>query len=195
MIQMGRFRRAGNPSPPRRQARRAAVPCSTALHYVLVTFSAKPIYGKTKSKSTGGHAMKTSDPRSWMWSEALDMLARADRIQRQLFHPHHGDAPQSPCWEPPADVMETAHEVIVITALPGVDPATITTAIDHGSLEIFGQRVLPAELQTATIHRLELPQGCFKRRLRIPPGTYDRISRVSSNGCLIVTLHKHEPQR
>jgi HSP20 family protein len=139
--------------------------------------------------------MKTSDPRSWMWSEALDMLARAERIQRTLFQPHHGDAAQSPCWEPPADVMETAHEVIVITALPGVDPATITTIIDDGSLEIFGRRVLPAELQTATIHRLELPQGCFKRRLRIPPGTYDRISRVSANGCLIVTLHKHEIKR
>lgn len=139
--------------------------------------------------------MKTSDPRSWMWSEALDMLARAERIQRELFAPHHGNAPQSPCWEPPADVLETADAVIVITALPGVDPASITTAIDHGALEIFGQRVLPSALQSATIHRLELPQGCFKRRLRIPPGTYDRISRVAADGCLIVTLHKQQAVR
>ena len=137
--------------------------------------------------------MKTSDPRSWMWSEALDMLARAERMQRQLFRPHSGS--DAHCWEPPADVMETSEAVIVITAMPGVDPASITTVIDHGSLEIYGQRVLPAELQTATIHRLELPQGCFKRRLRVPAGAYDRISRVSANGCLIVTLHKLETSR
>ncbi len=137
--------------------------------------------------------MKTSDPRSWMWSEALEMLAQAERIQRQLFHPHAGSDAQ--CWEPPADVMETADEVIVITAMPGVDPASITTAIDHGSLEIFGQRVLPHALRTAIIHRLELPQGCFKRRLRIPPGIYDKISRTSSDGCLIVTLHKQKTIR
>lgn len=139
--------------------------------------------------------MKTSDPRSWMWSEALDMLARADRMQRQVFRPNRGDNAQSPCWEPPADVLETEHEVIVITALPGVDPASVTTTIDNGALEIFGRRELPPQLRTATIHRLELPQGCFQRRLRIPPGTYDKISRVSSNGCLVVTLHKHNTIR
>jgi HSP20 family protein len=134
--------------------------------------------------------MKTSDPRSWMWSEALDMLARVDRMQRQIFRPHRGNDVQLACWEPPADVMETEHEVIVITALPGVDPATITTTIENGALEIFGRRVLPPELSTATIHRLELPQGCFERRLRIPPGAYDEIRRISANGCLIVTLRK-----
>jgi HSP20 family protein len=125
-----------------------------------------------------------------MWSEALDMLTRAERIQSELFRPSRRDQAQTPCWEPPADVLETAHEVIVITALPGVDPASITTAIDQGALEIFGRRVLPAELRTATIHRLELPQGCFQRRLRIPPGTYDKISQTASNGCLIIKLHK-----
>jgi HSP20 family protein len=134
--------------------------------------------------------MKTSDPRSWMWSEALDMLARADRMQRQIFHPQRPGEVKLPCWEPPADVLETEHEVIVITALPGVDPTTITTTIENGTLEIFGQRLLPPELRTATIHRLELPQGCFKRRLRIPPGAYGDIRRSSANGCLVVTLSK-----
>ena len=31
--------------------------------------------------------MRASDPRSWMWSEALEMLARAERMQRQIFQP------------------------------------------------------------------------------------------------------------
>jgi HSP20 family molecular chaperone IbpA len=130
-----------------------------------------------------------------MWSEALDMLTRADRMHRQIFQPQHPEQSRLPCWEPPADVLETELEVIVITALPGVDPATIRTTIENGALEIFGERLLPPELRTATIHRLELPQGCFQRRLRIPPGAYDDIRRASANGCLVVTLRKHNPVR
>ena len=29
--------------------------------------------------------MRSSNPRSWMWSEAIEMLARAERLQQQLF--------------------------------------------------------------------------------------------------------------
>ncbi|MDD2878088.1 MAG: Hsp20/alpha crystallin family protein [Acidiphilium sp.] len=134
--------------------------------------------------------MTTSDSRTWMWSEALDVLARADRMQRQMFQPRRPAEVRQSCWEPPADVLETDYEVIVITALPGVDPATITTTIEGGALEIFGKRVLPPQLRTATIHRLELPQGCFRRRLHLPSGTYDDVRCTSTNGCLIVTLRK-----
>ena len=134
--------------------------------------------------------MRESDLRSWMWSEALDMLARADRMQCQMFQPSGSVDVPLPCWEPPADVLETEHEVIVITALPGVDPDTIETTIEGDVLKIFGRRVVPPQLRTATIHRLELPQGCFQRRLRIPPGAYDNVHRTSVNGCLIVALHK-----
>jgi HSP20 family molecular chaperone IbpA len=130
-----------------------------------------------------------------MWSEALDMLARADRLHRQMFEPRRLSDRRSPCWEPPADVLETECEVIVITALPGVDPAGITATIEDGALEIFGERMLPAELRTSTIHRMELPQGCFKRRLQIPPGSYDDIRCAAVNGCVVVTLRKRNPAR
>jgi HSP20 family protein len=126
--------------------------------------------------------MRASDPRSWMWSEAVEMLARAERMQREVFGPRRAEARQ-PCWEPPVDILETDHEVIVLTALPGVD------------LIIVGERVLPPQLRTAIIHRLELPQGCFRRRVQIPPGRYDDVGRALSNGTLIVTLHKHTRSR
>jgi HSP20 family molecular chaperone IbpA len=100
-------------------------------------------------------------------------------------------ARQSACWEPPVDMLETAREVIVTTVLPGVDPASVSITVENGVLEIFGQRSPPPELSVATIHRLELPQGCFQRQLRIPPGAYDDIRRSAVNGCLVVTLRKY----
>jgi hypothetical protein len=38
-----------------------------------------------------------------------------------------------------------------------------------------------------------LPQGCFQRQLRIPPGAYGDVRRTLDKGCLIVTLRKLTP--
>ena len=53
-----------------------------------------------------------------------------------------------------------------------------------------GSRVLPAALRTAVIHRLELPQGRFERRVRLPAGRYANVRRSMANGCLMITLDK-----
>ena len=82
------------------------------------------------------------------------------------------------------DLVEDEHR------LPGVDPDRVEAAIDGADLVVAGSRVLPPQLQTATIHRLELPQGRFERRVPLPPGRYDRVARAEVHGCLVVTLQK-----
>ena len=96
--------------------------------------------------------------RDWMWSEACEMLVRAERLHREFFKPA-GSPGESPAWEPPVDILETDHEVLVLVALPGVDPEQAESVIEDGYLVVGGTRVLPPELRTAAIHRLELPQG------------------------------------
>jgi HSP20 family molecular chaperone IbpA len=124
---------------------------------------------------------------NWMWSEAVEMLARAERLHRQVFQPAQTGRP---AWEPPVDVLETAEEVLILVALPGVAPEQVEAAIEDGALVVSGRRVLPAELRTAVIHRLELPQGRFERRIPLPPGRYDGVSQAAGDGCLLVSLHK-----
>jgi HSP20 family protein len=129
----------------------------------------------------------------WMWSEACEMLARAERMHRELFRPSRTQArvpAGSVAWEPPVDILETDDEVLVLMALPGVDVDAAQVAIEDGDLVIAGTRVLPPELRTATIHRLELPQGQFFRRLRLPGGRYSGVRRAAAAGCLVVTLQK-----
>ena len=127
--------------------------------------------------------------RDWMWSEACDMLARAERMHRELFRPAGLQARQ-PAWEPPVDSLETEFEVLVLVGLPGVDPDAAQAAIEDGDLVIVGTRAYPAELRTAAIHRLELPQGRFYRRLRLPTGRYSGVRRAVVHGCLLITLQK-----
>ena len=129
----------------------------------------------------------------WMWSEACEMLARAERMHRELFRPSRTQArvpAGSVAWEPPVDILETDDEVLVLIALPGVDVDAAQVAIEDGDLVIAGTRVYPAELRTAVIHRLELPQGRFYRRLRLPAGRYGGVRRAVVDGCLVITLQK-----
>ena len=117
------------------------------------------------------------------------MLARAERMHREFFRPGR-TAARIPTWEPPVDVLETDRAVLVFIALPGVDPERVEAVIDDGCLVVAGLRILPNELQTATIHRLELPQGRFERRVRLPAGRYANVRRSMANGCLLITLEK-----
>jgi HSP20 family molecular chaperone IbpA len=128
-------------------------------------------------------------PNNWMWSEACDMLIRAERLHRELFKPGRSLS-RLPTWEPPVDVLETEQEVLVLVALPGVDPERVEAVIDHADLVVGGIRVLPGELQTAVIHRLELPQGRFERRIPLPAGRYASVRRATAHGCLLITLAK-----
>jgi HSP20 family protein len=128
--------------------------------------------------------------RDWMWSEACEMLARAERMHREVFR-LAATQRREPAWEPPVDVLETEREVVALVALPGVDAEGVQTAIEDGELVIAGTRSYSPVLRTAIIHRLELPQGRFYRRVRLPPGRYSsNVRRAVVDGCLVVTLQK-----
>ena len=127
--------------------------------------------------------------RDWMWSEACEMLARAERMHRELFRPA-GTQARQPAWEPPVDILETELEVLALVALPGVNANQLEAVIEDGELVITGTRVYPPALRTAVIHRLELPQGRFYRRLRLPAGRYSGVRHAVADGCLVITLQK-----
>ncbi|PPQ26249.1 hypothetical protein CCS01_30490 [Rhodopila globiformis] len=120
-----------------------------------------------------------------LWAEAVSTLARIDRLHRDFFHPDPAG------WEPPVDVLETRDELIIIAALPGVHASEVEIAMHDGSLAIVGVRRLPACLQRARVHRLELPHGRFERRVPIPPGRYELTRRDLEDGLLMLTLRRH----
>jgi HSP20 family protein len=134
--------------------------------------------------------MPDRDPTSWMLSEAIDALSRAEKMHRQFFRPQHSVPSREPVWEPPVDMLETEEEVLVLIALPGVDPGQVKALVSDGSLVVSGRRILPSELRRAVIHRLELPQGRFERRIPLPPGRYSGVRQLAVNGCLVFSLRK-----
>lgn len=135
--------------------------------------------------------MKDDLPERWMWSEACEILARAEQLHRQFFQPVRSRS-HVPAWEPPVDVLEMDREVLVVVALPGVKPVNVEVVIEGGDLLVTGTRTLPPQLASAIIHRLELPQGRFERRVRLPAGRYQGVERSFVDGCFVVVLKKGE---
>jgi HSP20 family molecular chaperone IbpA len=99
-----------------------------------------------------------------MWSEALAVLERADRLHRQFFAPPY----RAPAWEPPVDIAEVNDELRVHVALPGVAPDSITVAADSGGITVSALRPFPCRESGAHIHRVEIPYGRFERRIELP---------------------------
>jgi len=119
-----------------------------------------------------------------MWADACAMLDRAERIHREFFRP----APSG--WEPPIDLLETAGELIIITALPGVREDDIDLVFGASELAIVGARRAKVVPRPTRIHRLELPHGHFERRVRLPAGSYELTRRDLADGCLTIVLRK-----
>jgi len=130
--------------------------------------------------------MRSRDFSSQLWGDALALLEQAERLHRRLLHAGPADAA---CWEPPVDVLETEHAVVVYVALPGVSASDVVVAFDPSGITVSGLRRLPAA-RTARIHRLEIPYGSFRRRIALPLHALEPQSSALADGCLVLTLNK-----
>jgi HSP20 family protein len=119
-----------------------------------------------------------------MWAEACAAVERAERLHRQFFH--HAGAH----WQAPVDVFETRDGLIVLVALPGVEPEHINVVLSAGVLVVRGERLLPGDVQTSRILRMEIPHGYFERRIELPAEPFEVSGRHLANGCLMLRLQR-----
>jgi HSP20 family protein len=98
----------------------------------------------------------------WMWSEALTMLERAERLQRQFFTHAHA------AWEPPVDIVESQEGLQIQVALPGVAADSITITLDAAGITVSALRPFPCRDSASHVHRIEIPYGRFERQIGLP---------------------------
>jgi HSP20 family protein len=135
--------------------------------------------------------MTAVDPRSWMWAEACAMIERAEQLHRRFFEPGLAAVPGAN-WEPPVDVFESERELMIVVALPGVEPQDIKISIERDILLVAGTRRLPAAVSGTAIHRFEIPHGRFERRIRLPRARCELGRSTLVNGCLVLSLTKQQ---
>ena len=125
-----------------------------------------------------------------MWGEALSMLDRAQRLQRQFF------THASVAWEPPVDIVETGETLQMHVALPGVSADSITVALDPAGITISALRPFPCRGEDSQIHRLEIPYGRFERHIALALGDpytpLELAGKLLQDGVLTLTFRRKE---
>ena len=127
---------------------------------------------------------------SWMWAEACELLAQAERLHRQFFQLASAAPGAAPAWEAPVDVFEHGAEVIVMVALPGVEPEAIRITLDGALLRVSGERLLSTVPRTAVIRRLEIPHGRLEGMVELPASGYELEEHAVANGCVRLRLRR-----
>ena len=134
--------------------------------------------------------MTSRDFSTWMWGEALSMIERAERLQRQFFQ--HATV----AWEPPVDIVESPDGLRVQVALPGVPADAITVALDAAGLTVSALRSFPCRENTMNVHRLEIPYGRFERHIGLPLADpyapLELVDKQLADGVLTLVFRKKE---
>jgi len=93
-------------------------------------------------------------------------------------------------WAPPADVGESATEVLVMMEVAGVRPEAVSVFLERQAVTVSGTRNLP-EFSVRSLHRVEIEQGRFRRTIPLPcPVDVDNSSYTCDNGILVIRMPK-----
>ena len=123
----------------------------------------------------------------WMWSQACELMDRADRLQRQFVR-YVGAGADAAVWEPPVDIQESADGLQFVFALPGVDPQQTEVSLEANALTVRALRTPRLGRAESLVRRLEIPHGRFVRRIALA-GARLRIGETRYvNGCLEIRL-------
>src|SRR5471030_2692478 len=133
--------------------------------------------------------MSSRNATSWMWAQACDLLDQADRMHRQFFRLAASGRARA-VWEPPVDVFEDEHEIIIVVALPGVPAERVEITLESGVLVLRAESRIPFAGSRGAVQRLEIPYGYFERRIPLPALELEAVTREFRNGCLTLRLRK-----
>lgn len=96
-------------------------------------------------------------------------------------------------WSPPADVVETADEVIVSVDVPGISSDAVNVEIAGNMLTLSGVRPKPEAASGTIVHATQRPFGEFVRSIPLPiPVNHDNVSADILDGVLTVRLARAE---
>lgn len=96
----------------------------------------------------------------------------------------------------PVDIFEKDNQIIVKTALPGVDPKDIQVDVTDGVLHIRAETKAEKDVNDVDYHRREYRYGRFSRAFRLPPNV-DASKAVAKfeHGMLRLSFPKTQPQQ
>mgnify|MGYP000871806053 CR=1 FL=1 len=130
------------------------------------------------------------------WEPFKDLMTLREAMDRLFEDSFVRTGPRwvsagEPRCELPLDVYATDEELVIMAAVPGVNPSDVEITIEGDSLTIRGE--IPAPMENVDYIARERPYGKFQRNLRLNiPVQADKAEATFDKGVLTLTIPKQE---
>jgi HSP20 family protein len=99
-------------------------------------------------------------------------------------------------WAPPADVYETADEIIVCLEVPGIKLKELSVKVEDKVLRVRGRRPDRCKRPKVNYYLMEIHYGDFEKTVLLPGTASDRkIKTVYQDGFIEIKLPKTKSQK
>lgn len=126
------------------------------------------------------------------WEDMASLWDSFERLEKRMMQ--RATSFRTASVRVPLDIYETDHDVVVVAALPGVDPSDIDIRFERGVLTLRGEFKPP--LGNVEYWLQEIPYGTFARSVAIKvPVQEDEIGATFEQGILTISLPKTDQAR
>ena len=130
------------------------------------------------------------------WDPLRDLATLQNRMN-SLFQDYsrsgsgESDALASAAFNPPVDIFEDEHKVVLALEVPGLKQEDLNIEVENNTLSIRGERKFEGEQKQDNYHRIERRYGSFYRAFTLPQTVNaESISANYDAGVLRVELEK-----
>jgi len=128
--------------------------------------------------------------------ELRTMQDQMNRMLDMAWNREFGEELKEGVWQPPVDIYEDEHSVIIKAEVPDVDQKDIEVRIENGTLTLRGERKHSSDIRKENYYRVERYFGQFQRSFSLPQSiNQDKVQATCDRGILTITLPKREETR
>jgi HSP20 family protein len=99
-------------------------------------------------------------------------------------------------WQPPVDIYEDDHSVVIKAEIPDVDQKDIDIRIENNTLTLRGERKHASEVKKENYYRVERYFGHFQRSFSLPSSIdQEKVQAACDKGILTITLPKRAEKK
>lgn len=121
----------------------------------------------------------------------MERVQSEGRLMSLLDWFYHATPMHTELWQPPTDVYETPHSLMIKIDIAGVGHDTIRITIFDDFLIVEGRREEPLCKEKIAYHQMGIRYGPFRSEVFIPvPIDKERATAEYENGLLNITLPK-----
>lgn len=123
--------------------------------------------------------------------ELRTMQEQMNRMLDMSWNREFGEELKEGVWQPPVDIYEDEHSVVIKAEVPDVDQKDIDIKIENNTLTIRGERKHSSDVKKENYYRVERYFGQFQRSFSLPLSIdQDNVQASCEKGILTIILPK-----